>query len=190
MEQFYKDINFSQGIEVGKDGILNHLLTSIPGSIEIVRANGVEDRHGTDWWIIRDNGLPFISVDMKHRRECPIEKYGRDDACIETCSVFVNGERRKLGWSINPAKRTDLICYTWPTATSKRRFWVVYFPFLCAAATAHWHEWAAKYKERQTRPELNDGYVTLSVYPFAQRDHRGHAPICGRLYLKLFPEIR
>jgi len=114
--------------------------------------------------------LPPISVDVKHRSFDPIEKFGTDDACIETTSVYCGNPRlpwedsleKKVGWSIDPNKRTDLVVYTWPAKQEKRRFWILYFPHLCCAAQKHWRMWAEKYKERSAK---NNGYLTLSVYP-------------------------
>lgn len=155
---FYERLTFSEGIEI-TGGILAHLYENVPGAADVVRANEDDDRNGTDYWIVRD-GLPPISVDLKNREFCPIERWGTDDACIETCSVFSGGERRKIGWTLDHRKRTDLVVYTWPNQKG-RRFWILHFPLLCAAASKHWTEWAACYRER---PAHNNGYKTLSVY--------------------------
>ncbi len=155
---FYERLTFSEGVEI-TDGILAHLYENIPGATDVVRANEDDDRNGTDYWIQRD-GLPSISVDLKNRGYCPIERWNSDDACIETCSVFVDGQRKKVGWTLDHRKRTDLIVYTWPNPKG-RRFWILHFPLLCAATSKHWREWERLYKER---PAQNNGYKTLSIY--------------------------
>lgn len=165
---FLERLEFSEGVDLG-DAILEHLRNSIPGSIAVEKTTKQEDKQGTDYWIKRLD-LPPISVDVKHRSFDPIEKFGSDDACIETTSVYVgppeppwlNKFRKKPGWTIDSTKRTDLVVYTWPTDNGKRRFWIVYFPHLCSVAQRHWSTWAAKYGEKSAR---NDGYLTLSVYP-------------------------
>lgn len=155
---FRERLAFSEGVELTR-GILAHLYENIPGATDVVKANEDDDRNGTDYWISR-KGLPAISVDMKNREFCPIERFNSDDACIETCSVFQNGQRKKIGWTLDHGKRTELIVYTWPHANG-RRFWVLYFPLLCAAAQRHFEEWKNTYGER---PTPNRGYQTLNVY--------------------------
>lgn len=168
LHDFAERLAFSEGVQVGGD-MLAHLVASVAGATGIRRATTEDDRQGTDYWIDRP-GLPSISVDVKHRSYCPIEKWKSDDACIETCSVYMgppSGQwqqayRKKLGWSIDATKRTDLVCYTWPNAQGGVRFWMLYFPHLCRAAQVHWRDWAATYGEFSAR---NHGYLTLSVYP-------------------------
>lgn len=160
MHDFHERLNFSEGVELNQN-ILRHIYEMIPGAIDLERADKRDDKNGTDYWIRREHGLPNVSIDMKNREFCPIERFNRDDACIETCSVFQNGERRKIGWSLDESKRTDLIVYTWPNPKG-RRFWIVWFPLLCQAARLNWEEWKKKFPER---PAPNDGYQTLSIYP-------------------------
>lgn len=150
--------------------ITGHLLQSIPASTSVSRANTKADRQGTDYWINRKHGLKPISVDVKHRGFDPIERFGSDDACIETTSVYTgedrepwqNEYRAKPGWTLNESKQTDLIIYTWPTASNARRFWILYFPILLRATQLNWKYWAYLYKER---PAHNKNYLTLSIYP-------------------------
>lgn len=165
---FKEKFLFSEGVEINKN-ILKHLMDSVPGSNNIIRASKAEDLNGTDYWILRGNGLTPISVDLKNRSFCPIEKFGKDDACIETTSVYKgpydnnwqDSFRIKPGWTIDPNKRTDLVVYTYPHASGGRRFWILYYPHLCKTAMENWRGWAADYGERATR---NKGYLTLNVY--------------------------
>jgi hypothetical protein len=165
---FLERLAFSEGLELG-DAVLQCIVAGIPGATEIRRANTNDDRNGTDYWIERDNGLPSISVDVKHRSFCPIARWGKDDACIEVTSVYKGPKqlpwqdeyRHRVGWTLDPAKRTDLIVYTWPASENRRRFWILYFPHLCAVARQNWRKWARDYGEL---PAWNDGYLTLSVY--------------------------
>jgi len=171
---FAERLQFSEGVDL-MQGILDHCLRHIPAASGVRKAKTNEDRHGTDYWIDRRHSLPPISIDLKNRGFCPIEKFGTDDACIETTSVylgprvkpFTDNYRDKPGWTIDEKKRTDLIVYTWPHSADlfgapRMRYWILFFPFLCAAATKHWRDWSRLYGER---PALNDGYVTLSTYP-------------------------
>ena len=150
-------------------GIFRHLLNAIPGGKKIRRASVGSDRNGTDYWIDRD-GLPSVSVDVKHRAYCPIEKFGTDDACIEVCSVYrgvgppYDEELffKSPGWTLNSDKRTDLIVYTWPGSHKSLRYWILYFPFLCRAAIENWQRWSNIYGLCSAD---NPTYKTLSVYP-------------------------
>ena len=99
----------------------------------------------------------------------PIEKFGSDDACIETTSVYkgpagcgwLDKYRLKVGWTIDEKKQTDYIVYTWPEGTA-RRYWIVPYPFLQAASIRWWRQWVVDYGEK---PAINPTYLTLSVYP-------------------------
>lgn len=166
---FGERLNFSEGVGIGGE-ILAHLLDSIPGSTDIVRSKTSDDKNGTDYWILRKHNLPPISVDLKNRSFDPVERWGADDACIETTSVYtglnqrpyLDEFRRTPGWTINATKRTDLVVYTWPRCDGSRRFWILYFPHLCRAALTNWRGWADTYGEKAT---FNQGYLTLNVYP-------------------------
>lgn len=170
---FAERLNFSEGVEI-TEGILRHIRENIPACEGIRKATEREDKCGTDYWALRAHGLPPLSIDLKNRGFCPIERFGSDDVCIETTSVYVGPNRppwldchrRKPGWTIDEAKRTDLLVYTWPHSPDlfgapRLRFWILYFPFLCRASTVKRREWTEKYKEK---PARNDGYLTLSVY--------------------------
>ena len=171
---FAERLQFSEGVGLTRE-ILEHVKRHIPAATEIVRAGRTDDRHGTDYWVKRKFDLPPVSIDLKSREFCPIQKFGSDDACVETTSVYRglsakpyrDDLREKPGWTVDERKRTDLIVYTWPHdadlfGAPRMRYWILYFPHLCAAATEHWRRWALTYQER---PAQNKGYVTLSVYP-------------------------
>ncbi|MGQ0563324.1 MAG: hypothetical protein ACT443_15805 [Gemmatimonadota bacterium] len=176
MNDFYdfrERLQFSEGVEITA-GILRHVHMSIPAARKIEKATCDQDRNGTDYWVLRHHGLPPVSIDLKNREFCPIERFGKDDVCIETTSVYLNdsrapfhdAHRHKPGWTVDERKRTDLLIYTWPHAADlfgepRLRYWILYFPMLCMAAKTHWRTWAGIYGEK---PTPNDGYVTLNVY--------------------------
>lgn len=176
MHDFRERLTFSEGVGLNKD-ILEQIAASIPCADKWEKATTQDDRNGTDYWLLRKGGLPPLSFDMKNRDFCPIERFGKDDACIETWSVWVpkpdgpdvswNGKRQRrgvkkaIGWTFNIAKRTDWIVYTWPKGAG-RRFWIVPFPFLCQAARLCLPQWLKEYPELAAE---NSGYQTLSIYP-------------------------
>jgi len=160
---FVERLNYSHGVEI-EAGIRRYLMGMIPGAAELVEPTTAQDKSGVDLWV-RRYGLPPIGVDFKHRSFCPIEKYGTDDACVEICSVMINGRHVKDGWTIDTKKRTDLVVYTWPSCEGRRRFWVLWFPLLQAAAIANRESWVKRYR---SFPARNDGYQTISIYPERQ----------------------
>lgn len=170
---FHERLQFSEGVGLTNE-MLQHILEHVPAATGWRKADRDDDRNGTDYWIDRRHDLPPVSIDMKNREICPIAKWGSDDVCIETTSVYTgpskppwtDNHRLKPGWTIDQKKRTDLIVYTWPHAADlfgapRLRYWILYFPFLCSAANTHWRTWAAWHRER---PTPNDGYTTLNVY--------------------------
>lgn len=167
IHDFTERLSFSEGIQPGGD-LLNAVMKMVPNAKKIERATCNEDKSGTDFWIIRSHNLPPISIDLKNRGFCPIAKWGSDDACIETTSVYVGSgppwvdeKRKKPGWTLDYSKRTDFVVYTWPN-DGGTRYWIVPFLPLCAASRQNWRDWAKEYKER---PAQNKHYKTLSVYP-------------------------
>ena len=165
MHDFKERLAFSEGIKPG-DALLNSVMEMVPNADRLERACTQDDREGTDFWILRTHGLRPLSIDMKNRSYCPIEKFGSDDACIETTSVYLGQKpyldcnRKKPGWTVDFRKKTDFVVYTWPNAEGVR-FWIVPFVPLCAAARKNWRDWSQEYGER---PAHNENYTTLSVY--------------------------
>lgn len=168
IHNFFKSLVFSEGVVLLQE-LSKQLLNSIPGSVRLVRATEFYDRKGVDYWILRRD-LPPVGIDIKYRSIDPIERWNSDDACIETTSVYKGPEgppwldkyRLKPGWTLDTSRLTDLIVYIWKTSQGNHRFWVLYFPHLCRAAQEHWRQWAYQYGEKAA---VNDGYLTLSVYP-------------------------
>lgn len=154
--------------------MLRHVVEHVPAATRWRKATQHEDKHGTDYWIDRKHGMPPVSIDLKNREFCPIERFGSDDVCIETTSVysgpgkapFTENCRTKPGWTVDETKRTDLLVYTWPHPADlfgapRLRYWILYFPFLCSASQKYWRQWAETFKERATP---NKGYQTLNIY--------------------------
>lgn len=168
VHDFYERLAFSEGVTDSPD-LICAIANMVQGATGVIRASEEDDRNGTDYWITRCGDLPAISVDVKRRSFCPREKFGSDDACIETTSIykgpqekpFLDKYRARPGWSIDSKKRTDFIAYTWPHDCGER-FWIIPFVPLCRAATINWRAWAVEYGER---PAVNNSYLTLSIYP-------------------------
>jgi hypothetical protein len=164
---FAERLAYSEGVDC-PEGLRDHLLRSIPGAYDIQRANLQQDLNGTDFWLHRYESEP-LSIDFKHRSFCPIERWNRDDLCIETCSVYKGNaqppyeasKRIKIGWTLDTSKQTDLLIYTWPAGEKRRRFYILFFPHLCEASRRHREGWVYWYREK---PTDNGTYFTLNVY--------------------------
>lgn len=168
VHDFYEKLHYSELIDF-EPSFKEFLIQNIPNAYEIKKTEQEEDKTGVDYWILRKN-LPPIAIDVKNRDICPIMKFGVDDICIETTSVYTGPKnppwedkyRQKPGWTIDPNKRTDIIVYSWPTEElGIRRYWIVYFPLLCRASMLKWREWVDKYGEKAS---YNQNYLTLNVF--------------------------
>lgn len=133
---FSERLVWSEGYLDG--GIARILRDRIPGCYKVERADTDNDRNGTDYWAVRANGLPPLSIDVKVRSVDYAQK-GHDDLALETWSVLGS----KIGWTRDPKKRTDFILWYWADTT---RFVLVSFPALCRIFRSYWKVWHEQYK--------------------------------------------
>lgn len=148
---FGERLEFSQGYL--SEGIERILQSRIPACVGVVKANGTDDRNGTDYWAERGDGLPSMSIDVKVREKDWAER-GKDDLALETWSVI--GER--IGWTRNPQKRTDYVLWYWQDTG---RFVLVSFPALCAVFTRYWEQWSREY---ETARQDSGGWQSECVF--------------------------
>jgi len=144
------------------------------GASGIQRATEVEDREGTDWWLDIPGGSK-LSVDTKYRPFDPLVKFGVDDFCIETTSIYTGPNDRNWkdefrgqpGWTIDRNKKTGVVAYIVVDGPSRGEplddYRITYFDFpkLCEVANHNWRKWALESKERAAQ---NRSYLTLSVF--------------------------
>ncbi len=160
---FTERLEFSEQ-QLGEAGIRAVLKSRIPGCVDVKRASQRYDKQGTDYWAIRGAGLPSLSIDAKVRTPDYLQIKGRDDLALETWSVIEAG---KVGWTRDPAKRTDYILWYWPDT---RRMVLVPFPALCAVFAIKWREWAETYKDDVHDQETHEwGRVWHSQCVFVPR---------------------
>lgn len=122
------------------------LLKCIPGAQNVTRSSEAEDRNGTDYWVALRSGHS-LSVDVKVREVDPIVTWGSDDLLIEWTSAV---ETATPGWTVDPRKRTDYVCY-WFVPT--RRYALLPFPLLHAAATEARDVWQEQFSVRRSRSQ-------------------------------------
>jgi hypothetical protein len=135
------------------------LLANIPGARQAVPACLDNDKRGTDWWIEMSSGY-WLSVDVKIREK----DFGQDDLALETWSVV---EKKVIGWTRNPDKRTDYILWYW---IDTGKFVLVPFRPLCCVFQARWEKWLVAYKhDQQNTPDAFGGGFYHSECVFVPR---------------------
>jgi hypothetical protein len=153
--EFTERKQFSEGIE--RDALVTEIIVAkIPGAVAVKRAGSFDDKRGTDYWVtlISDHQ---ISVDVKFRQEDFSVRSGIEDLALETLSVI---ERNKIGWTLDPAKRTDYVLWIW---LDTRRWTLLPFLMLCATFQEYELAWRKRYRsERQFTPD--GGYHSECVF--------------------------
>lgn len=138
---FSSQLVMSDGVSEASD-VQSILLDAIPGAIDVVRANEIDDRSGTDWWVVMSNGVR-LSVDAKVRDQDWLAKpppFKADDLALETWSVV---ESQKIGWTRDDNKKTDYVLWLWKDTG---RWCLVPFRMLCGVFTDHWQSWSTEFK--------------------------------------------
>lgn len=158
---FDERLQMSQGICEARD-IKSILLENVPGAVEVRKANEIDDRNGTDYWVRHERGTPY-SVDIKVRDEdwaYKPEPHKADDLALETWSVVENDV---VGWTRNQEKATDYILWFWKDSG---RWCLVPFAMLCCVFQERWYEWRSEFKvARQRTPRRNgDTYHSECVF--------------------------
>lgn len=146
----------SDGVNEQAD-IRSILLENIPGAKAVTRANRQDDKTGVDWWVKMASGAS-LAVDAKVREEDWASR-GKDDLALETWSVV---ESEVVGWTRNPAKRTDYVLWLWKDTG---RYCLIPFAPLCAVFSDNWQTWAQIYQtNRQHTPRKGNGYHSECVF--------------------------
>ena len=138
---FDQQLAMSQGRSATRD-VREILLTEVPGALAAHPAATENDRNGTDWWVEHASGR-HLSIDCKVRDvDWRATHPAEDDLALESWSVT---EAKKVGWTRDPAKRTDYILWLW---LDTGRWCLVPFPMLCTVFVEHWERWRSQYKTR------------------------------------------
>lgn len=154
--EFGERMVMSDGVNEQAD-IRSILLESIPGAQTVTRANRQDDKTGVDWWVKMASGAS-LAVDAKVREEDWASR-GKDDLALETWSVV---ECEVVGWTRNPAKRTDYVLWLWKDTG---RYCLIPFAPLCAVFSDNWQTWAQAYQtNKQHTPWNGNGYHSECVF--------------------------
>jgi hypothetical protein len=157
--RFDSQLGLSRGVTVGAAGNVAALLRgSVPAAVAVRPAVSAADRCGTDFWVdTRAGGT--LSVDVKIMSRDRAHLRGGDNLILETWSVC---ERRVPGWTWDPDKRTDYICWIW---RDTGRWCLVPFPLLFAVFRTNARAWVAAYPVRRqfTERTRGPGYTSECV---------------------------
>ena len=129
---------FADGHAPSNQAVETIVKNRFPGCSGVTRANVVNDKGGTDYWIHRLENKP-LRVDLKIRSK----DFGLDDLALETWSVMPNGRPGVAGWTRDAKKNSDFILWYWQDT---RRFFLVNFPALCFVFDRYWQLWASRYR--------------------------------------------
>ena len=134
------------------DEVKKRLTQLFPTAVSVEKASVIDDKAGTDFWLTFPAGR--LGVDMKLRGVDPME-WGRDDLALEHWSVY---ESRRVGWTRDPDKRTDLTIWWWrPTD----RIAILPYRILRDVFSDNWKDWAWKYGEQV---QDNGNYSSRAVF--------------------------
>lgn len=114
---FREQLAFSQGQRCGSD--IETIMSILPGCEKCVQADVELDKKGVDYIATLRRGAEVL-IDVKTRKQgCSRWWNDGPELAIERWSVMPNGlfktpnERAKAGWTLDEAKVTDMILYTW-----------------------------------------------------------------------------
>lgn len=154
---FRERMAMSEGVNETAD-ISTILLQNIPGALHVTKATKNEDKSGVDWWVSMSSGAR-LGVDAKVREQDYKAISGKDDLALETWSVV---ESEVVGWTRNPAKRTDYVLWLWKDTG---RYCLIPFAPLCAVFSDNWQTWAQSYQtNRQYTSWKGSGYHSECVF--------------------------
>ena len=155
---FKEQLAMSEGVSANKN-VQDILLANIPGAVSVIRAHQSNDRSGVDYWVEMGYG-GFAAVDIKVRDKDYAKAEGKDDLALESFSVV---EKKIVGWTRNPQKRTDYILWFWKDTG---RWCLLPFRMLCKVFSDNWESWKERfYSPQQYTPRASgNGYHSECIF--------------------------
>ena len=135
---FDEQMKASEGVAASAD-VKEILIDNLSGALAVHKANTVNDKSGTDWWVECSSGR-HLSIDAKVRKLDWWKLKGEDDLALELWSVC---EKKVIGWTLNRNKQSDYILWLWEDT---KRWCLLPFPMLCAVFNEHKEQWCKDYK--------------------------------------------
>ena len=139
---FNTDFQFSLGEREQFD--ISILQRVISKCVTVEKTTEELDRKGIDYIATLENGAE-IYIDAKTRRTVRCVD-GSPELALEIWSVKpTNGNKGKIGWTLNTETNVDMILYTFPK-DKWEYFYLIPFQFLRMAFQANGREWMKKYR--------------------------------------------
>jgi len=141
---FDTKLAFSRGVRESTD--LETLKTMIAGCIGVVKADVTLDRTGIDYIATLRRGRE-IYIDAKARESgCSRYWHNGPELALETWSMKPgNGHIGKVGWTLDEAKQTELVLFTFDPADHENCY-LVSFQLLRMAFRSYLREWRIVYR--------------------------------------------
>jgi hypothetical protein len=144
---FDERLMFSKGARQGSD--LETIAAILDGCVSVSVASVEMDKLGVDYIATLRKGAQVL-IDAKTREKgCSRYWRGQPELAIEIWSVMPGGKYGltcgKTGWTLDEAKITDAILYTFDPSDSETVF-LLPFQHLRLAARRNVNRWASRYK--------------------------------------------
>jgi len=142
---FKERLAFSRGIRESAD--IDTLIKMIPNASKITKTDEATDKSGADYRVdLRGGGIVFIDAKARSAGASKYWKHGPEVA-LEKWSVKPRPTNPigKVGWTLNNAKNTDLILFTF-APNDCRYVWLVSFHLLHVAFVKNLDSWASEYR--------------------------------------------
>lgn len=154
---FQECMTMSDGVDAGAD-VRRIMTKNVSGVLNVFRAHKINDKSGIDWWAEHSSGK-MIAVDLKVNR---VEWKSRDGRTCLPLETWSNVERRHLGWTLRPEKKTDYVLWTFQDTG---RWCLVPFLMLCRVFFDRKDGWSESFLvKRQFTRVGNGGYHSECVF--------------------------
>jgi hypothetical protein len=155
--------NFDEQLEISKgirgDSDLDTIKRHILGAQSVNAVSNVElDKKGVDFVVTLRNGAELY-IDLKSR-ETGASKYWKNNEPELALEVFSVVETKTAGWTLDEAKVTDYIYYTFADI---KTFYLIPFQLLRIAFRRNFTQWQNTYKIKQQKSHSNGRLWTSSA---------------------------
>lgn len=152
---FQDKLTFSRGVRESTD--LETIRAMIAGCVSVVKANAELDRIGIDYIATLRRGRE-IYIDAKARETgCSQYWHNGPELALEIWSVVPqNGVDGRVGWTLDEAKQTELVLFTFDPSDHESCY-LVSFQLLRMAFRSFLHEWRLAYPSPLQKTRHNGG---------------------------------
>ena len=144
MYDFLERLEWSKGTRLESDALT--IMSMLDGCISVVEAPVELDKKGVDYIATLRRGAE-VYIDIKTRTTgCSMYWGNVPEVAIELWSVRPSlGNKKKIGWTLDEAKITDMIFYVWDPEDTPEAY-LIPFQSLRVAARRNIMKWLNTYK--------------------------------------------